>query len=203
MTMAFYSVAKRALDVGGSLLLLVGLAPVLCVLLAWIWWDDGRPLFFTQVRAGQHGVPFRILKLRTLSAPPDDPARAAARTTRSGRFLRRWALDEIPQLWNVLRGDMSLVGPRPPLIDDLQQYGPHERTRLQVRPGLTGWAQIHGRNALPWAERIDHDVWYVHNRSFLLDLKVLAQTPRVLLRGQGVYGRDGRNPSFSSSPDHA
>ena len=204
MTLEFYSVAKRALDVGGSLLLLIGLAPVLCVLLAWIWWDDGRPLFFTQVRAGQHGVPFRILKLRTLSAPPDDPSRAVSYATRSGRFLRRWALDEIPQLWNVLRGDMSLVGPRPPLLDDLQQYDPRERMRLQVRPGLTGWAQIHGRNALPWAERIDHDVWYVRNRSFLLDLKVLAQTPRVLLHGQGVYGRDGRNPSFSSSPsDHA
>jgi lipopolysaccharide/colanic/teichoic acid biosynthesis glycosyltransferase len=99
---------------------------------------------------------------------------------------------------------MSLVGPRPPLLDDLNQYGPHENTRLQVRPGLTGWAQIHGRNALPWPARIEHDVWYVRNRSFLLDLRILARTPLCLIRGRGVYGPGGQNPSFSSvSSDHA
>jgi lipopolysaccharide/colanic/teichoic acid biosynthesis glycosyltransferase len=135
---------------------------------------------------------------------PDDPSRAAAHATRSGRFLRRWALDEVPQLWNVLRGEMALVGPRPPLIDDLRQYGSRERTRLEVRPGLTGWAQVHGRNALPWQDRIEHDRWYVQNRSLLLDLRILARTPLVLVRGRGVYGDNGRNPSFSASlSDHA
>ena len=195
-------VAKRGLDIAGSLLLLAGLAPLLCAVAAWVWWDDGRPVFFTQPRVGWHGRRFRIFKFRTLSAPPDDPAEAAAHATRSGTVLRRWALDELPQFWNVLRGEMSLVGPRPPLPRDVDRYGPHERRRLSVRPGLTGWAQIHGRNALSWSERIEHDVWYVRNRSLLLDLRILAQTLPVLARGQNVYGPEGRNPSFSAS-DHA
>lgn len=195
-----YLIAKRVLDTGGALLLLVCLAPLLCVVSVWIWWDDGRPIFFVQTRAGQHGRPFRLLKFRTLSTSPTDPTQASAHTTTAGDVLRRWAIDELPQLWNVLRGDMSLVGPRPPLPEDLNQYGPRERIRLEVRPGLTGWAQIHGRNALSWPARIDHDIWYVRNRSLWLDLQILARTPPVLFRGQGVYGTDDRNPSFSSSP---
>lgn len=199
-----YLVAKRVLDTGGALLLLAVLAPLLCLVSIWIWWDDGRPIFFVQTRVGQHGRPFRLLKFRTLSASPTDPTQASAHTTTSGDALRRWAIDELPQLWNVLKGDMSLVGPRPPLLEDLNQYGPYERIRLEVRPGLTGWAQIHGRNALPWPARIDHDIWYVRNRSLRLDLQILARTPSILFRGQGVYGTDGRNPSFSSSQsDHA
>lgn len=194
-----YLIAKRVLDAGGALLLLVGLAPLLCVVSVWIWWDDGRPIFFVQRRAGQHGHPFPLLKFRTLSTSPSDPTQASAHTTNSGEVLRRWAIDELPQLWNVLWGDMSLVGPRPPLLEDLNHYGPRERIRLEVRPGLTGWAQIHGRNALSWPDRIDHDIWYVRNRSLGLDLQILARTPSILFRGQGVYGADGRNPSFSSS----
>lgn len=194
-----YLVAKRVLDAGGAFLLLAVLAPLLCLVSIWIWWDDGRPIFFVQTRAGQHGRPFRLLKFRTLSTSPTEPTQASVHTTNSGDTLRRWAIDELPQLWNVLKGDMSLVGPRPPLLEDLNQYGAHERIRLEVRPGLTGWAQIHGRNALPWPARIDHDIWYVRNRSLQLDLQILARTPSVLFRGQGVYGTDGRNPSFSSS----
>ena len=200
------STAKRLLDLVGATGLLVALAPVLALVAVCIWLDDGRPLFFTQTRAGCEGAPFRIIKFRTLTRPPAAPTRPAAHTTRVGAILRRWALDEVPQLWNVLRGEMSLVGPRPTLPTQVAQYGPHEQTRLQVPPGLTGWAQIHGRNALSWPQRIDLDVWYVRNWSFWLDLRILLRTPVVLIRGTGVYGPDGQNPSFSTpstppSPD--
>jgi len=194
-----HPVSKRALDVVGASLLLAGLAPVLGLVAACIWLDDGRPLLFTQTRAGCQGEPFRIFKFRTLTHEPDDPARPSAYTTRIGGLLRRWALDELPQLWNVLRGEMSLVGPRPTLPEQVDQYGPYKRTRLQVPPGLTGWAQIHGRNALSWPERIDLDVWYVQNWSLLLDLRILLRTPGILVRGTGVYGPDDTNPSFPSS----
>ena len=194
------SASKRALDLVGASLLGIGLAPLIGLVALCIWLDDGRPLFFTQIRAGCRGEPFRIVKFRTLTHEPDDPTRPAVHTTRTGDLLRRWALDELPQLWNVLRGEMSLVGPRPTLHEQVEQYGPYERTRLEVRPGLTGWAQIHGRNAISWPERIDLDVWYVRNRTFPLDLKILLQTPLVLLRGTGTDGPDGRNPSFSSPP---
>jgi len=192
-----YPPSKRALDLVGASLLLVGLAPVLGVVALCIWLEDGRPLLFTQTRAGCQGEPFRIVKFRTLTHEPDDPTRPAAHTTRVGKFLRRWALDELPQLWNVLRGEMSLVGPRPTLPEQVKQYGSHERTRLQVPPGITGWAQIHGRNALPWPERIDLDVWYVRNQSLWLDLRILLYTPITLLSGVGVQGDGGRNPAFS------
>ena len=196
-----YATAKRALDVGGAAVLLLCLSPLLGVLAVWIWWDDGRPVLFTQPRAGKNGRLFRILKFRSLSTSPGDPTTPAEHTTACGAVLRRWGLDELPQLWNVLRGDMSLVGPRPPLPGDASAYDARQRTRLEVRPGLTGWAQIHGRNALSWPERIDHDLWYVRNRSLPLDLLILARTPLVLIRGTGVYGPEGRNPSFSSSPE--
>ncbi len=191
-----YHIAKRVLDVGGALLLLVGLAPLFCAVSAWIWWDDGRPIFFVQARAGRYGESFRILKFRTLSTGPKEPTRPSDYTTRIGSTLRRWGIDELPQLWNVLRGEMSLVGPRPPLPADVEQYDSRERIRLQVRPGLTGWAQIHGRNAIPWAERIDHDVWYVRNRCLRLDLRILLQTPLVLFSKTGVTGPGGRNATY-------
>jgi lipopolysaccharide/colanic/teichoic acid biosynthesis glycosyltransferase len=195
-----YDGAKRALDLAGSSVLLVVLAPLLGLVAACIWLDDGRPVLFMQTRIGTDGAPFRVVKFRTLTTGPKDPTRPDDYTTRVGRFLRRWALDELPQLWNVLRGEMSLVGPRPTLPDQVEQYGPHERIRLQVRPGLTGWAQIHGRNALSWSERIDLDVWYVRNRSLGLDLRILARTPVVLLAGTGVSGPEGRNPAYRSRP---
>jgi lipopolysaccharide/colanic/teichoic acid biosynthesis glycosyltransferase len=195
-----YRGAKRALDLVGSSVLLVVLAPLLGVVAACIWLDDGRPVLFTQTRIGKEGAPFRVFKFRTLTTGPKDPTRPDDYTTRVGGWLRRWALDEWPQLWNVLRGEMSLVGPRPTLPDQVERYGSYERIRLQVRPGLTGWAQIHGRNALSWPERIDLDVWYVRNRSLALDLRILARTPVVLLAGTGVSGPEGHNPAYRSRP---
>lgn len=194
-----HSTAKRALDLVGACVLLAGLSPVLGLVAVCVWLDDGRPILFTQTRAGRRGQPFQIYKFRTLTHEPADPTQPSAHTTRTGSFLRRWALDEWPQLWNVLRGEMSLVGPRPTLPEQVEQYGPYERTRLQVRPGITGWAQIHGRNALSWPKRIDLDVWYVRNRSLWLDLQILLRTPIILIQGTGVEGPDGHNPSFSSS----
>jgi lipopolysaccharide/colanic/teichoic acid biosynthesis glycosyltransferase len=194
------SFLKRAFDCVGAATLLLLLAPVLAVMAVALWLDDGRPILFTQMRAGQHGEPFRLYKFRTLHTGPKDPTRPADHTTTLGAPLRRWALDELPQLWHVLRGDMSLVGPRPAPLDQAAHYGPHERRRLHVPPGLTGWAQIHGRNALSWPERIEYDRWYVQNRSFPLDLYILLQTPRVLITGNGVYGPRNENSPFSSTP---
>jgi len=196
-----YPVAKRLLDVFGASLLLLLLSLLLGMVALAIWGIDGRPVFFTQVRAGRDGAPFRLVKFRTLEPGPKDPTRPVAHTTRLGGPLRRWAIDELPQLWNVLRGEMSLVGPRPVPLSQAERYGPRERRRLRVRPGITGWAQVQGRNALSWPERIEHDRWYVRHRSLWIDLRILARTPLILLRGTGVYGPDGRTPSFSSSPD--
>jgi len=182
-----------------SALLLLGLMPGLVLIGVLILLDTGRPVFFVQERVGRHGTRFQLFKFRTLTSGPGDPNRPVDHTTRVGAPLRRWALDELPQLWNVLRGDMSLVGPRPVPPGHLDAYGPRERRRLAVRPGLTGWAQIHGRNALSWPQRIEHDLWYVDHRSLRIDLYITACTPLVLLAGTGVYGPEGRNPSFSES----
>lgn len=194
-----HSVLLRFRDLVGAALLLVATAPMLGVIALCIWLEAGRPILFRQTRTGRRGRPFDLLKFRTLQPVDHDPRCPQAVVTRIGRVLRRWGLDELPQLWNVMRGEMSLVGPRPTLPKQTRRYGPFERQRLDVRPGLTGWAQIHGRNALSWPERIELDVWYVAHRSFWLDLRILLRTPRVLLRGQGTYGRSGKNPSFSSS----
>jgi lipopolysaccharide/colanic/teichoic acid biosynthesis glycosyltransferase len=179
----------------GSVLLPLGLAIAVAIRV-----EDGRPVFFCQQRGGKDGEAFRLWKFRSLQTGPKDPERPSDYATRVGQFLRRWALDELPQLWNVIRGDMSLVGPRPAPLDQIDAYGDRERVRLQVRPGLTGWAQIHGRNAIPWSERIEYDLWYVENRSLALDLRILLRTPLVLWRGQGVYGGGGRNRAFGSPP---
>ncbi len=194
-----YGFLKRTLDLVGASLLLLLLFPLLGLVAVGIWWEDGRPLLFTQLRAGRHGIPFRIYKFRTLETGPKDSTRPADYTTRIGAPLRRWAIDEWPQLWNVLRGDMSLVGPRPAPLDQVERYGTYERRRLHVRPGLTGWAQIHGRNAISWPTRIDYDIQYVQHRHLGWDLAILMWTPWILLRGTGVYGSNRQNESFSAS----
>ncbi len=192
-----YDRIKRLGDVTLAALLLVLGLPVLMLVAVLIVAESGRPVLFKQTRIGRGGIRFEILKFRTLRAGAHDPSNPRYCVTRFGRVLRRWGLDELPQLWNVLRGEMSLVGPRPTLPEQVAAYGTFERRRLAVRPGLTGWAQIHGRNALSWPERIRLDVWYVDHVSFGLDLRILLGTPYLLFSGRGLSGTDGRNPGFA------
>jgi lipopolysaccharide/colanic/teichoic acid biosynthesis glycosyltransferase len=150
---------------------------------------SGGPVLYRQTRVGKGGADFELLKLRTMVVDAESHGagfavdRGDPRITPVGRFLRRLSLDELPQLWNVVRGDMSLVGPRPTLRYQVERYTERQRHRLEVKPGITGWAQVHGRASLPWDERIELDVWYVENRSSWLDLKILAMTPFALFRG--------------------
>lgn len=185
--------AKRTLDIALSLAGLIVLAPVLVLLALAVWAKMGGPVFFTQQRTGLHGKFFKLIKFRTMSdgkGADGKPLSDAARLTPLGRFLRRTSLDEVPELINVLKGDMSLVGPRPLLPEYLAYYDAEQRRRHEVKPGLTGWAQVNGRNALSWEERFKLDVWYVDNLSFVLDLKILAKTVWVALRGDGISADD-------------
>ena len=180
---------KRALDVLVSALALVILSPLLLVTAALVRWKLGRPVLFRQERPGIHGRPFTLVKFRTMRDAPVDPTDGSAdrdRLTPFGAKLRSTSLDELPELWNVLKGDMSLVGPRPLLMHYLPLYSERQARRHDVKPGVTGWAQINGRNNSPWADRLEMDVWYVENRSFLLDLKILAKTIPSALRRSGV-----------------
>jgi lipopolysaccharide/colanic/teichoic acid biosynthesis glycosyltransferase len=180
---------NRAFDVAGSAVGLAVSSPFLAAAALAIKLDDGGPVLYRQRRVGHHGEEFDLLKLRTMVVGAEKQGagwavnRGDPRITRAGRLLRRLSLDELPQFWNVLRGDMSLIGPRPTLSYQVEQYTPRQRRRLEVKPGLTGWAQIHGRAALPWNERIELDVWYVENRSPWLDLKIFVRTPFALFRG--------------------
>ena len=170
---------KRAFDVVVAAAALVILAvPMLAVAIA-VRVCLGRPVLFTQLRPGRHGIPFRLIKFRTMREAVDAEGRALPdeeRLTRLGQFLRAASLDELPELWNVLRGDMSLVGPRPLLMEYLPLYTPEQARRHGVRPGITGWAQVNGRNSLSWEEKFELDVWYVDHASFWLDLKIIALT---------------------------
>lgn len=185
---------KRVLDLAIAVPLGIVLAPLIGALAAAVKLESRGPVLFRQERVGRGGRSFEILKLRTLydetpQAPGDYLIRAGdPRITRVGAFLRRWSLDELPQLWNIIRGDMSIVGPRPTLRYQVEQYTDFQRRRLEVLPGITGWAQIHGRNHLTWPQRIDHDVWYVDHRSLKLDLRILLATPRILLTPRSIYG---------------
>jgi lipopolysaccharide/colanic/teichoic acid biosynthesis glycosyltransferase len=191
----------RAADVAGASLGLVLATPLLGAAALAIKLEDGGPVFYRQARVGRDGAEFELLKLRTMVVGAEREGAGWAvdegdpRITRVGRVLRRLSLDELPQLWNVLRGDMSLVGPRPTLAYQVEQYAPRQRRRLEVKPGITGWAQVHGRAALPWDERIELDVWYVEHRSAWLDLKILLRTPLALFRGTYKGGTGGWNAS--------
>ena len=180
---------KRLFDWTGSALLLLLLAPILTVLALLIRCKLGRGVLFRQQRPGLGGRPFTILKFRTMTDARDATGKLLSdgeRLTPFGSFLRRSSLDELPELLNVFRGEMSLVGPRPLLPEYLPYYTPAENRRHEVRPGITGWAQIHGRNYLPWHERLAHDVWYVDHQSFGLDLRILWRTFWLVLRREGV-----------------
>jgi lipopolysaccharide/colanic/teichoic acid biosynthesis glycosyltransferase len=159
--------------------------------------EDRGPALYRQTRVGRDGADFELLKLRTMVVGAESQGagyavnRGDARITRVGAFLRRTSIDELPQLWNVVRGDMSLVGPRPTLRYQVERYDERQRKRLDVRPGITGWAQIHGRASLPWDERIELDVWYVEHRSPLVDAKILLRTPLALFGGTYKGERGG------------
>ena len=180
---------NRAADVtvAGAALLLA--SPVLGLAALAVKLGDGGPVLYRQTRVGRDGAGFELLKLRTMVEGAETKGagyavdKGDARITRAGRLLRRLSLDELPQLWNVVRGEMSVIGPRPTLRYQVERYTPRQARRLEVKPGITGWAQIHGRAALPWDERIELDVWYVEHRSPWVDLKILARTPLALFGG--------------------
>ena len=180
---------NRVLDATVASFGLALASPVLAVAAVAIKLDDGGPVFYRQRRVGLNGEQFELLKLRTMEVGAERKGAGYAvnegdpRITRVGRALRRLSLDEIPQLWNVVRGDMSLVGPRPTLAYQVERYTPRQRRRLEVKPGITGWAQVNGRARLPWDERIELDVWYVEHRSPWVDMKILARTPLALFGG--------------------
>ena len=179
---------KRAFDLVASTLLLIVLVPVLLTVAVLVRARLGAPVFFRQRRPGRCGRLFTLIKFRTMRVPGTDAADEsdASRLGPFGRWLRSTSLDELPGLWNVLKGDMSLVGPRPLLAKYLQRYTPEQARRHEVRPGLAGWAQVNGRNALTWEERLRLDVWYVDNRSTALDLKILARTVGMVFSRKGI-----------------
>ena len=187
--------AKRAFDVVGAAALVVVLAPLLAAVAIAVRVALGSPVLFRQRRPGLHGEPFLLTKFRTMTDARNEAGALrpdAERLTRLGRLLRRSSLDELPELLNVLAGDMSLVGPRPLLMEYLPLYTPEQMRRHDVRPGITGWTQVNGRNALTWEQKFALDVWYVDHRSMRLDLRILWMTVRSVLRGEGI-----------SAPGHA
>jgi lipopolysaccharide/colanic/teichoic acid biosynthesis glycosyltransferase len=180
---------KRLVDFLGVVIVLVLLAPVLVVVALLVRSLMGSPILFRQMRPGLHGKPFRMVKFRTMREAINlegMPLSDSERLTRLGRILRATSLDELPGLWNVLKGDMSLVGPRPLLMEYLPLYSDEQACRHEVRPGITGWAQVNGRNAVSWDEKFAFDVWYVNNRSWWLDLKILLMTVKKVLIREGI-----------------
>ncbi|SDO28615.1 sugar transferase [Vreelandella arcis] len=182
---------KRFFDSSLALVALIGFFPVLLLLVFLIRYKLGSPIFFRQTRPGKNGKPFQMVKFRTMLDTTDkqgSPLPDDQRMSTFGSFLRSTSLDELPELWNVLRGDMSLVGPRPLLMEYLPLYSKDQYRRHEVRPGVTGWAQVNGRNAISWDEKFKLDVWYVDNRSFWLDMKILFLTVKKVLARDGVNG---------------
>ena len=184
---------KRAFDILISASLLILLAPVMAILAILVAVQMGRPILFRQERPGMHGNPFTMIKFRTMRNSVEGNSMAlsdAERLTSFGRLLRATSLDELPELFNVLKGDMSLVGPRPLLMEYLPLYSPEQARRHEVRPGITGWAQVNGRNALSWEQKFKYDVDYVDDRSLALDLKILIRTLIVIVMARGISGNE-------------
>ena len=192
---------NRAADVALASAGLVLTSPLLAAGALAVKLQDGGPVLYRQRRVGKDGEEFELLKLRTMVVGAEKLGagyavdRGDPRITRTGRLLRRLSIDELPQLWNVVRGEMSLIGPRPTLRYQVERYDERQRRRLEVKPGITGWAQIHGRAALPWEDRIELDVWYVEHRSPKVDLKILARTPLALFGGTYKGETGGWTPS--------
>jgi sugar transferase EpsL len=198
---------KRALDLALASGGLVALSPILAGVAVAVRRQLGSPVLFCQPRAGLHGEPFLLFKFRTMREPAPGEDRFASdgdRLTPLGRFLRSTSLDELPSLWNVARGEMSLVGPRPLLLEYTERYTQEQRRRLCVKPGLTGWAVVHGRNALSWSQKFELDVWYVDHFSLALDLRILIQTLAQVVRRQGVsHGDHATMPLFRGELESA
>jgi lipopolysaccharide/colanic/teichoic acid biosynthesis glycosyltransferase len=187
---------SRVLDVVLAAALMIVTAPLLALAALAIRLESRGPVFYRQLRVGRHGRPFELWKLRTMVPGAESMGAGIyvlegdTRIRRVGRLLRRFSLDELPNLVNVLRGEMAIVGPRPTVQEQVDRYTERQRRRLEVKPGITGWAQINGRTSLPWPERIELDVWYVEHRSLRLDLRILARTARMLATGHGLYSED-------------
>lgn len=198
---------KRLTDIVIASIGLVALAPVMAGLAVAVAVALGRPVLFRQLRPGLDGRPFRLVKFRTMLDSVDAqgrPLEDAQRLTRFGRFLRASSLDELPELWNILKGEMSLVGPRPLLMQYLPLYTPDQARRHSVRPGLTGWTQVNGRNALSWPEKLALDTWYVDNRSFALDMKILLMTVARVLARSGIAAEGSETmPEFRGTSEAA
>lgn len=194
---------KHFTDLTAAFVALLLLSPLLLILMVLVRLKLGSPIFFTQVRPGLHGKPFKMVKFRTMTDARDADGNLLPDNIRLiafGRFLRSTSLDELPELWNVLKGDMSLVGPRPLLMEYLPLYTPEQARRHQARPGITGWAQINGRNAISWEEKFKLDVWYVDNQSFWLDLKILALTIKKVFVREGISAEgEATMPKFTGS----
>ncbi len=185
---------SKTIDKLGAALLIIALIPLFLAVAICIYLEDGYPVLFRQRRVGKNGKPFLIYKFRSMKKGAENDPRSLfvdeknPYITKVGRFIRKWSIDELPQLLNVLKGDMSLVGPRPTLLYQVKKYDDFQKRRLLVKPGITGWAQIHGRNELSWEERIKYDVWYVEHKSLLLDIYILLRTIPTILKAKGVFG---------------
>jgi len=180
---------KRIFDLFLAVFILAVVSPVLLVLAGMIRYILGSPVLFRQMRPGLHGCPFRLVKFRTMTDAKDAGGHLlsdAERLTRFGRFLRSTSMDELPELWNVIKGDMSLVGPRPLMMQYLNRYTPEQARRHEVKPGITGWAQVNGRNSISWEQKFLLDVWYVDNRSLCLDIKIIALTFLKVFKKEGI-----------------
>lgn len=194
---------KRIVDCSLAVVLIVAFAIPLLVLCVLVWWRLGSPLIFMQVRPGLYGAPFQMVKFRSMTDERDALGNLLAdevRLTRFGKWLRSTSLDELPELWNVIMGEMSLVGPRPLLMEYLPLYNHEQQRRHEVRPGITGWAQVNGRNAISWEDKFALDVWYVDNQSLWLDIKILWMTVRKVLVRDGISAAgDATMPKFRGS----
>ena len=197
--------AKRLIDIVAAMLGLILLSPVIVATALVVRRRLGSPVLFRQRRPGLHGQPFTLVKFRTMRDDRDADGRLlddAQRLTQTGRRLRSTSLDELPELWNVVRGEMSLVGPRPLLTSYLDRYSPEQARRHAARPGITGWSQVNGRNAAPWEDRLAMDVWYVDHWSLYLDLRILARTVRSVLRREGISAEGHATVAeFVGTPD--
>ena len=198
-----YRFLKRAFDVSLSAISIVVLAPLFILIALFVYLKLGTPILYRQKRPGWHGEPFNLIKFRSMLEANDEagkPLPNEQRITPFGQFLRSSSLDELPELWNILRGDMSFVGPRPLLMDYLPLYNDRQARRHEVRPGLTGWSQVNGRNSISWEEKFELDIWYVDNASFGLDIRIILMTFLQVLRREGIsHEGDVAMPRFRGS----